>query len=199
MANKYFKVIGIAVALTVFVLPVFSYSKAETSGQEKQIFQKFFQVTGAESQYNQMLNLMVRQFQQGFASGLQRQAARVKDAAQADKDRVIQLLQQAMSAYIERIKDAILTEMPFQELVDNVYYPIYSKYFHASDIEAIIKFYESPIGKKFVSMSPILMQESVAGFNQQYGPKLRELSSRIADEEFAKIKPEIDKLEKKTD
>ena len=145
-----------------------------------------------------MLNLMVRQFQQGFASGLQREAAKVENAAQADKDRVIQLLKQAMFAYIEKIKTAMVTEMPFQDLVDNVYYPIYAKYFHVSDIEEIIQFYESKVGQKFVSMSPILMQESVTGFNQQYGPKLRELSSRIADEEFAKIKPELDKLEKKS-
>ena len=198
MANRYLKVICMAALLTIIVLPVFSYSKADAAGEDKKIFQKFFQVTGAEAQYNQMLNLMVRQFQQGFASGLQRQAARVENAAQADKDRVIQLLQQAMFAYIEKIKAAMVTEMPFQDLVDNVYYPIYSKYFHASDIQEIIKFYESPIGQKFVSMSPILMQESVQGFNQQYGPKLRELSSRIADEEFAKIRPEIDKLDKKS-
>lgn len=198
MVNRYLKIVSIAALLTIIVLPVFSYSKADTASEEKKIFHKFFKVTGAEAQYNQMLDLMVRQFQQGFASGLQRQAAKVENAAQADKDRVIQLLKQAMFAYIEKIKQAMLTEMPFQELVDNVYYPIYSKYFHVSDIEEIIKFYESPVGQKFVSMSPILMQESVTGFNQQYGLKLRELSSRIADEEFAKIKPEIDKLENKS-
>lgn len=198
MTNRYLKIISIAALLTIIVLPVFSYSKADAASEEKKVYQKFFKVTGAEAQYNQMLNLMVRQFQQGFASGLQRQAARVEDAAQADKDRVIQLLKQAMFAYIEKIKTAMVTEMPFQELVDNVYYPIYSKYFHVSDIKEIIAFYESPIGQKFVSMSPILMQESVTGFNRQYGPKLRELSNRIADEEFAKIKPEIDKLDKKS-
>jgi len=198
MANRYLKIISITALLTIIVLPVFSYSKADVASEEKKIFQKFFKVTGAESQYNQMLNLMVRQFQQGFASGLQREAVRVENAAQADKDRVIQLLKQAMFAYIEKIKEGIVAEMPFQELVDNVYYPIYSKYFHVSDIEEIIQFYESKVGQKFVSMSPILMQESVTGFNQQYGPKLRELSSRIADEEFAKIKPELDKLEKKS-
>jgi len=198
MASRYLKIVSIAALLTIIILPVFSYSKADTASEEKKVFQKFFKVTGAESQYNQMLNLMVRQFQQGFASGLQREAARVEGAAQADKDRVIQLLKQAMFAYIEKIKEGMVAEMPFQELVDNVYYPIYSKYFHVSDIEEIIQFYESKVGQKFVSMSPILMQESVTRINQQYGPKLRELSSRNADEEFAKIKPELDKLEKKS-
>jgi len=198
MASRYLKIVSIAALLTIIILPVFSYSKADTASEEKKVFQKFFKVTGAESQYNQRLNLMVRQFQQGFASGLQREAARVEGAAQADKDRVIQLLKQAMFAYIEKIKEGMVAEMPFQELVDNVYYPIYSKYFHVSDIEEIIQFYESKVGQKFVSMSPILMQESVTRINQQYGPKLRELSSRNADEEFAKIKPELDKLEKKS-
>lgn len=197
MTSKCLRILSITVLLTV-VLPVFSYSKTDVKSEEQKVFRQFFEVIGAEAQYNQMLDIMVRQFQQGLASGLQRQAAKVEDAGQAEKDRVIQLFKQVLFTYVERIKTAMVAEMPFDDLVENVYYPVYSKYFHVSDLKEIITFYESPIGKKFVSMSPILIDETVSTFNRKYGVKLRELSTRIADEEFAKIKPELEKLDHKS-
>lgn len=198
MINKCLRIWSITVLLTVVFLPIFSHSNADVKSEEQKVFRHFFEAIGAEAQYNQMMDIMVRQFQQGLASGLQRQAAKVEDASQAEKDRVIQLFKQVLFAYVEKIKTAMVAEMPFDELVDNVYYPIYSKYFHVSDIKEVIAFYESPVGKKFVSMSSVLMQEIVSTFNQKYGPKLRELSNRIADEELAKIKPELEKLKKKS-
>jgi uncharacterized protein len=57
--------------------------------------------------------------------------------------------------------DAFMAELKSDEMVDE-YIPIYSKYFTNEEIEGIITFYETPLGKKTLSVIPQISQESTA-------------------------------------
>ena len=39
--------------------------------------------------------------------------------------------------------------------------PIYDKYFTHNDIRSLIRFYDSPIGRKFIKMQPYILTESM--------------------------------------
>jgi uncharacterized protein len=49
--------------------------------------------------------------------------------------------------------------------------PVYSKYMTISDLQELIKFYESPVGKKFAKNTPLITQESME-IGQQWGLKI---------------------------
>lgn len=49
--------------------------------------------------------------------------------------------------------------------------PLYKKHFTHEDVKELINFYESPIGKKLVTKTPLLTQESMQ-FSQQWGMDL---------------------------
>jgi len=51
------------------------------------------------------------------------------------------------------------------------YVPVYNKFYTQDEIKQLIKFYESPIGKKLVEVTPLLTQESMA-IGQKWGEKL---------------------------
>lgn len=73
------------------------------------------------------------------------------------------------------------------EDITNMIIPIYDKYYTESDIDQLIVFYNSPIGKKMIATMPQVMQESmVAG--QAWG-------KQIVEKIQAKLK-EKDNLEK---
>lgn len=55
--------------------------------------------------------------------------------------------------------------------------PVYQKYMTQDDLKELIKFYESPVGKKFAQSTPLITQESMQ-IGQQWGMKI--------GEEFAK-------------
>jgi hypothetical protein len=60
--------------------------------------------------------------------------------------------------------------------------PSYEKYFTHADIKELIRFYESPIGKKLISVQPKIMQECmVAG--QEWGRKLGEKVAKKLQEQ----------------
>ena len=73
------------------------------------------------------------------------------------------------------------------EDITNMIIPIYDKHYTESDIDQLIAFYNSPIGKKMIATMPQVMHESmVAG--QAWG-------KQISEKVIAKLK-EKDNLEK---
>lgn len=57
--------------------------------------------------------------------------------------------------------------------------PVYKKYMTISDINEMIKFYESPVGKKFAKNNPSIMQESMK-IGQEWGMKIgQELKNKL--------------------
>ena len=49
--------------------------------------------------------------------------------------------------------------------------PVYDKYYSLEDIQGLIAFYETPIGKKLLATTPQVMQESMK-IGQEYGQKI---------------------------
>jgi len=49
--------------------------------------------------------------------------------------------------------------------------PIYEKHFTVEDIHQVTAFYKSPVGRKFVSLQPQIMQESIAA-GQRWGAQI---------------------------
>jgi hypothetical protein len=51
--------------------------------------------------------------------------------------------------------------------------PIYEKYYTETDINQLITFYNSPIGKKMIATMPQIMQESMTA-GQSWGKQIRQ-------------------------
>jgi len=66
--------------------------------------------------------------------------------------------------------EAELMKTSLTELVD-LLVPVYQKYMTLSDINEMIKFYETPVGQKYAKSAPKITQESMQ-IGQQWGMKL---------------------------
>ena len=49
--------------------------------------------------------------------------------------------------------------------------PVYSKYMTQGDLEKLIEFYQTPVGKKYAKSTPMITQESMQ-VGQQWGMKI---------------------------
>ena len=73
---------------------------------------------------------------------------------------------------IKELKDEMSTDENIAEILNEMRI-IYKKHFSQADIKALIKFYESPIGKKLVKEQPNVMTESME-VGQNWGRSLGE-------------------------
>ena len=83
-------------------------------------------------------------------------------------------MKKAMPQVPEKFWADFMKEVHTDELVDLIV-PVYDRNLTHDDIKELIKFYESPTGKKFVSVLPKITQESMA-VGEKWG---RELAQRV--------------------
>lgn len=87
-------------------------------------------------------------------------------------DQMIDSYKKTMPSVTEKFWDEFKKKASEDSLIEMII-PIYDKYFSQEDIDGLIVFYESPAGKKFVSVLPDLTKEAVKK-GQEWGTKLAE-------------------------
>lgn len=75
-------------------------------------------------------------------------------------DKMVELYKRQFSDLTEGFWEEFKKEANENELA-KMYIPIYDKYYSESDLDALIKFYKSPTGKKMVAVMPEVMNESM--------------------------------------
>lgn len=73
--------------------------------------------------------------------------------------------------------------------------PIYEKHLTHDDIKGLIKFYQSPVGKKLVSVTPDITRESYT-VGEKWGRQIaEEIMTELKEEEFSEKENEIKEKE----
>jgi hypothetical protein len=108
-------------------------------------------------------------------------------ACKADKlgeqmlDQMGALLKDAVGgAFWKKFRGKVRT----QELVDMIV-PIYARHFTQEELEQLLAFYQSPIGKRMVEEQPLLVKESME-VGAEWGRKLAEEAMKESEEEDKK-------------
>lgn len=83
----------------------------------------------------------------------------------------------------QKFWDEFMLEVDMNELVERTI-PSYDKHFTHADIKEMIKFFESPIGKKMVAIQPLVMRDSALE-GQKWGMNLASrMAQKLKDKGF---------------
>ena len=112
------------------------------------------------------------------------EVAGTEQTYQVGIDQMMQIFRGQYSEMDQKIWDDIeseFSETSMNELTDMLT-PIYFKHMTLEDIQGVIKFYESPVGKKFAEKTPMIVQESIL-VGQQWGMSIGEKIMKKMEEE----------------
>ena len=90
---------------------------------------------------------------------------------------------QAMPQVPDEFWDEFMKEAKADDLIDMVV-PIYAKHFTRDDIGEMIKFYNSPVGKKLIKKQPKIMKESMAAGEIWGGQISEKLLQRLREKGY---------------
>jgi hypothetical protein len=145
---KRFTFAALLTAFTIFaVLPAPAHSQ---TAKQKDIV-KLLKTMGTETQAAQMLDLVIQSMQPMIQNSVPPDVAAAFWAAFKSKFDANEFM--------------------------NMLVPIYDKHFTHDDIKQLVKFYESPVGKKLIKVTPIMAQETAAA-GQKWGERLGEESMK---------------------
>lgn len=85
----------------------------------------------------------------------------------------------------EEFWSTVKKELNVDDLL-NLIIPVYTKYLTIDEIKEIVKFYESPIGKKLISVTPQIAQETMV-IGQKWGVDLsKKIQEKLKESETTK-------------
>jgi len=89
-------------------------------------------------------------------------------------------MQVQMDALMKGVMEDVRAVLSIDDMLEAVI-PIYQRHFTVDDVNAIIAFQNSPVGKKMTSLQPVMMQESVQALTPLQQRAVPELMKRMND------------------
>lgn len=168
--------------------------RPNTGNDDWNLVHEYLEVTGAKSNMLRFQKVMLGQMKNDIERMLAEKMSRSHFDDPSQKAYVTLMVNNAISNFVGRFEKEQQELMPFEELEKRVIGPIIRKHFSNEDLQALISFYKSPVGGKYISSMNTIMQEISAKTNQEYGQQLYHLSKTIAEEEFESIEwqPEME-------
>lgn len=111
-----------------------------------------------------------------------REILRITGAANMSRQMLEQMrpsLEKAVPGIPSSFWDDFLAEVKTDELFDTIV-PIYSRHFSLEELEQLIEFYKTPVGRKLIGEMPAVMSESMAA-GQVWGRELALRAQRKAE------------------
>lgn len=131
--------------IALFIIVSLSVSGQENKGNTEytKTLKQMFEVSGSEGAYKTAIKQMFAMYKQQYSN---------------------------VEAEVWNDLEKECTKTSLNDLA-NMLAPVYSKYMTIKDLKELIKFYKTPVGKKFAKSTPFIMKESMQ-VGQQWGMKI---------------------------
>jgi uncharacterized protein len=158
---------------------------------KRQLVDQLMEATGATAQHAQMIEIIAKQLQARFAASLKRLVPKNDQLSAQTQARFTKMKDEAQERFATRIKDVLWRELPFSELLDRVYYPVFDKHFDEAELRQIIAFYQTDTGRKLAEVTSSLRTESALAVKALYGKRLEEETKSILEDELKTISSQL--------
>ncbi|MEB3283362.1 MAG: DUF2059 domain-containing protein [Lyngbya sp.] len=154
---------------------------------KRQLIEEFLELTGGERTFQQVSQAMLSQMEQQFAAMLNSDLAGTEELSPQERQQMAATLSREMNRITQKYNRLFLERVDYQQIVEEVYYPLYDKYFTEEDLRVLIDFYKSPTGQKTIEVMPQLLQESIQRTTQVIGPTITRIMQEIITEELQRL------------
>ncbi|QFY89720.1 DUF2059 domain-containing protein [Magnetovirga frankeli] len=154
---------------------------------------ELLQLSGAERQYSQLLQVMTRNIQTSFSTGLA-EALKQRPLGERKRSQAKAILDRNFGQFITRFQTLMKQTMPWERLVRDVYIPVYLRHFSQRELQDLVAFYRSPTGRKFARNNGQLVQDATRAIKHEYGKQLQQRAEQLSQQTLRQITQELDQL-----
>ena len=164
--------------------PELELSQPSVSESKRPLIRELIELTGGEKLFRQVSQITTAQLQQEFTGILESIVPENSGISSEKKQQMINQINQDMSRILTQYNQRLMEKLDFNQIMEKVYYPLYDKFFTEEDLQTMIDFYQTPTGKKTITVMPQLLQESVQRFSQIIQPQATQIFKEIFEQEI---------------
>ncbi|NUN65420.1 DUF2059 domain-containing protein [Pseudanabaena biceps] len=155
-------------------------SSAVISQSKRELIKELLEITGSDTNARQLMESMVRAELPKLVSTVLQKVP----ALDSDRPEVQQQLTEVVSRMASKYRDRVVQKINISQVVEQISYPIYDKYFTESELRDILGFYKSATGKKAIAILPQVVGDSMSRANEILMPKITSIMGEIIAEEL---------------
>lgn len=152
------------------------------SDSKRELIYELLEVTGGRQQYEQMQQVMLTQTQQQFVPMFAQALQSSMNLSPEEEQAALETITNNANALIAEFSAAMQAAITYDDMLEQVYYPVYDEYFTEEDLQGLIAFYETPLGEKLIEVSPGLIQSSMQRSSQVFMPRMMEIMGQLVQE-----------------
>jgi len=160
-------------------------SSPDISPEKRALIKELLEITESSKNAQQIMDAMVRAELPKLVSTVLKNAP----ALDSDRPEVQKQFSDIVSRMAIKYRDRVIKKIDINQLIEQVSYPIYDKYFTEPELRDIISFYKSSTGKKAIAILPKLVGDSMARTNEILLPKMSSIMAEIITEELLNALP----------
>lgn len=186
MFKQAVKVIVISSIVALSYMPTVKAEQAITP-TKRALIKELLTITNADKTSNQIWDAMLSQMEANLPTMISQM---MKDQPSLQGQEQQQKVSELSQRIFKRYKELLQQRINMAEIVEQVNYPIFNKYYTENELKDLIAFYKTPTGKKAISVMPQIASESMQLSNQLIMPKMMELMQdmqKIIREETNKL------------
>ncbi|VXD18241.1 conserved exported hypothetical protein [Planktothrix serta PCC 8927] len=167
--------------------PRLQLSQQPVSEEKRQLIKELIELTGGEKMFRNVSQITSVQMQQEINGILQSIIPETSGISEAKKAEMINEINQDMNRIVTQYNQRLMEQLDFNKIMETVYYPLYDKYFTEADLQAMIDFYNTPTGKKTITVMPELLVESMQRVSQIIQPQAIQIFKEIFEQEIERF------------
>ena len=192
-----------ALVLTGFLFVTFTCSLAQeqsTAGEQaitpekRALIAELLQVTDSKKNALAFYNAILNQQESQMPDAIWQSLAGDKEIQGLSSDEKARLRKEMLETSTrtnKRLRELFSKRIDFAQIVEDIAYDLYSKYFTEAEIKDLVTFYRSPTGKKSIDLSPKMFVESMSTAMERINPKVLEIMTELSNEEAERIRKEV--------
>lgn len=162
-------------------VPTAAPSLSET---KRTLIYELLEMTGGRQQYEQMQQIMLTQTQQQFVPMFAQMLQNSTGLSPEEEQAALETITANANTLIAEFSAAMQAEITYDDMLEQVYYPVYDQYFSEEDLQGLIAFYETPLGEKLIEVSPGLIQSSMQRSTEVFMPQMMEIMGRLVQQQM---------------
>ena len=180
---------GVVVVLLLLSFITLARAEEEISPRKEKLIKELIEVTEVGKQAEKIMNMMFAQMEKN-SSQMIPMLLKGEELEKFKKEG-----KESTTRFLKRYRE-LFKEIDFGQLTEQIYFPLYDKYFTENELKDMIGFYKSPTGKKFVKVTPQLTLDAMQKTNELLMPKIMQLVNEIMQEEKERLSKTKELVEK---
>lgn len=180
--------------LTTFMLTciLFASASAQTTTSEKQaaIKELVFLING-DNKMEEMMNAMAPQLQASQDAAMKSMLDERTDLTVTERQSLEDSLINDKKYSVKRLLDKMMQRLNYNELINEIAYSIYDKYYTLEELKDLNAFFKTPTGQKSLKMMTPIMTDTMLAIQQRVMPKMMIVMKELMDEDRLEIEQKI--------